>query len=494
MLRDSGARVAVVAAGVDAAVDVAGPAASVRNVISLDTMGALVGDPDSSASSAPSALPYEGDLAYVIYTSGTTGRPKGVLVEHGGLANMAAAHEEVLHPHSAPPSRRVALNAVTTADTFFSDFVNLAAGRTLVVVDDESRRDPERLARFLTDNRIDVFDATPTQLRTLLLGAGTAALESLQVLVIGNEPADADLWRTLRGLPGVRVHNFYGPTECTVDVTSAIVSENEFPVIGKPLAGSEIWLVDSALRPVSDGEAGEICVAGRCLARGYLNAHDDDAARFTQLQIRPDGATTRVYRTGDRARRGPSGQLEFLGRVDDQVKISGYRVEPREVEATLRSCPGVLDAAVGVRDRDSAATLAAWVVLTSDVQVHGVLRVLRSALPSYMVPTLHAVPRIPMGPSGKADVAALLEQTGPAATGEASPSLDALHAIWCDVLGVANVGAADDFFSLGGDSLKATRMIVAVRRALAPQVPIRTIFDNPSFGAFADAVTGKAGH
>jgi amino acid adenylation domain-containing protein len=291
MLRDSGARVAVVAAGVDAAVDVAGPAASVRNVISLDTMGALVGDPDSSASSAPSALPYEGDLAYVIYTSGTTGRPKGVLVEHGGLANMAAAHEEVLHPHSAPPSRRVALNAVTTADTFFSDFVNLAAGRTLVVVDDESRRDPERLARFLTDNRIDVFDATPTQLRTLLLGAGTAALESLQVLVIGNEPADADLWRTLRGLPGVRVHNFYGPTECTVDVTSAIVSENEFPVIGKPLAGSEIWLVDSALRPVSDGEAGEICVAGRCLARGYLNAHDDDAARFTQLQIRPDGAT-----------------------------------------------------------------------------------------------------------------------------------------------------------------------------------------------------------
>ena len=508
MLRDSGAKVAIL----DTAHDTAVGATFARHsdtILAVDKAGALAGSSsDGFASTFAGHESQCADLAYLVYTSGTTGLPKGVLVEHGSLANMAAAHESVLHPAHAAASRRVALNAVTTTDTFFSDLVNLAEGRTLVIVDESTRRDPERLARFLADRRIDVFDGTPTQIRMLLLGGYLDALRSLKVLVVGNEPTDPQLWSTLRGLSGVRVHNFYGPTECTVDVTSAALCENETPVIGKPLPGCEIRLVDAELRPVADGEAGEICITGTCVARGYLHPNDADAARFVLLPGTELGSpTVRGYRTGDKARRSPSGQLEFLGRVDDQVKIAGYRVEPREAEAALRSCDGVLDAAVGVRDRAGAASLAAWAVLAAGVRVDEVVAALRKKLPYYMMPTLTQVAGVPMGPSGKADIDALLQQAAvdttsvsvamPVATSVAVPDTkpdtmaQALSAIWCDVLGIDSVAADDDFFAIGGDSITATRMIVAVREAVTPAVPIRIIFDNSVFGAFVGAISQK---
>lgn len=502
MLRDSGAKVAILDADQDAAVK-ATFAKHVDTILTVDMAGAITAHaPDITTSDFAGIESQPTDLAYVVYTSGTTGLPKGVLVEHGGLANMAAAHESVLHPAGAAESRRTALNAIATTDTFFSDLVNLAAGRTLVIVDESTRRDPERLARFLVDRRIDVFDGTPTQVRMLLLGGFVDALQSLKVLIVGNEPTDPQLWSTLRSLPGVRVHNFYGPTECTVDVTSAALSENETPVIGRPLPGCEIRLVDAEMRPVADGEVGEICITGTCVARGYLHPSDADAARFVHLlSTEPGGPTTRAYLTGDKARHTPSGQLEFLGRVDDQVKIAGYRVEPREIEAALRSCDEVLDAAVGVRDRAGAASLAAWAVLVAGVSADEVIASLRMKLPYYMIPRLTRVPSVPMGPSGKADIDALLQQA-PDDTASESPSdttsvatpgimAEALSAIWCGVLGIDSVNATDDFFAVGGDSLKATRMIVAVREAITPAVPIRTIFDNSVFGAFVGAISQK---
>ena len=521
MMRDSGARAVVAREGMP--VPGLADAASAPDVIYVDCVGEVADAAPAYAKAVTRAdfePPAPDDLAYVIYTSGSTGRPKGVLVEHGSLADMAATHEAVLHPGGAPTAERVALNAVATADTFFSDFVNLAAGRTLVVVDEATRRDPERLARFLAEQRIDVFDGTPTQLRALFLAGRADALTGLQTLVIGNEPADPELWRKLRALPGVRVHNFYGPTECTVDVTSAALADHPAPVIGAPLPGVEIWLVDEALRPVPDGEPGEICVAGRCLVRGYLNAGPDDEARFAWLTPEPGRGPVRVYRTGDRARRDAAGQLEFLGRIDDQVNIAGYRVEPLEVEAAVRSCPGVLDAAVAVHERAGSAALAAWVVLTPEVAVADVAARLGSMLPAYMVPMLVPVGRIPMGASGKADIAALKAMTAvegagsPASGTDAAPDdgpsaaepesgantdtdpdtdtdSEALAAIWRDVLGVGAVGAADDFFALGGDSLKATRLIMAVRTAFAPDLPIRAIFDHPGFGAFAGVVAQR---
>jgi amino acid adenylation domain-containing protein len=504
MLRDSGTKIVILDEDGDSAATPLLLANHVETALTLDAAGALTGGREEARTAATGSdlESNPSDLAYLVYTSGTTGLPKGVLIEHASLANMAAAHQATLHPRGAVECRRVALNAVTTADTFFSDLVNLAYGRTLAIVDDRTRRDAERLARFLAERRIDVFDGTPTQIRMLLLGGYVQALQSLKVLIVGNEPTDMQLWTTLRNLPGVRVHNFYGPTECTVDATSAALSESEYPVIGKPLPGSEIWLIDSSMRPVADGQVGEICVAGACLARGYLHPSDADAARFVRLHPESGGAVARAYRTGDRARRTPAGHLEFLGRLDDQVKIAGHRVEPREVEVALRLCDGVLDAAVGVCKDGEAAALAAWVVLAPGVGVDHVAAALGEKLPLYMRPKLTEVSSVPMGPAGKADITALLQLHTRASKPELSASTqqqtttddttETLAAIWCDVLGIAAVNGADDFFTLGGDSLKATRMIVAVRDAVAPAVPIRTIFDHSSFDTFVAAINDKA--
>jgi len=383
--------------------------------------------------------------------------------------------------------RRVALNAAPTFDVFFADLANLAAGRTLFVLDDATRRDPQRLARFITRNGIEVFNGTPTQIRAVLLAGHAAALSGLRILILSGEAIDDGLWRQLRELTDVRVHNFYGPTECTVHVTAAAVAGHREPVIGTALPRSLAWLVDEALRPVPDGEPGEICVSGPQVARGYLHASPEDAARFTE--ITPPGADTpvRAYRTGDRGRRNRSGQLEFLGRLDEQISIDGYRVELREVATVLRSCPGVRDAAVGALD--AATSLAAWVVLDGGTSLDAVRSQLAATVPAYMMPRLRHVPVIPMRASGKADIAALsqLDASSPAPAGVSGQDAG-LRDIWCQVLGISSVGSSDDFFALGGNSLKATQVMVAVRAAILPELPIRVLFDHPEFRSFSAAI------
>jgi acyl-coenzyme A synthetase/AMP-(fatty) acid ligase len=413
------------------------------------------------------------------------------MVEHAGLAALASAHERVLASRLAGISR-VALNAAATFDVFFADFVNLASGRTLFVADDQSRRDPERLARFIVDNNIELFNGTPTQIRAVLLAGKADALASLRILILAGEAIDPILWRDLRGLPGVSVHNFYGPTECTVDVVSAALAEHREPVIGQALPNCHAWVVDSDLRPVRDGETGEICIAGPQVARGYIGKDPADTARFTDLAPPGSDVLMRTYRTGDRGRRNEAGQLEFLGRLDDQVKISGHRIELREVETVLRGCPGVKEAVVAAPDSGSGPALAAWVVVGSGIGGEHVREWLATMLPSYMTPKLTCVPAIPMRPSGKADIAALLRLRTQAPHGDQGAGHcqvdDSLRQIWCEVLDVSSVADADDFFALGGNSLKATNMIMATRVAVTPGVPIRVIFDHPEFGAYVRAV------
>ena len=491
MLRDCRAHAVVAAAGpvpaglADAMAEHAVP------TVTVDALGAPCGNAEESSGPLPGG-PAEDDLAYVIYTSGTTGKPKGVMVEHGSLAAMAAAHEQRLHCGSGVMARRVAQNAASTFDVFFADLVNLASGRTLYVADEATRRDPERLAHFLTDNGIQVLNGTPTQIRAMLAAGQAAALSSLQILILSGEAIDAEMWRQLRDLPGVRVYNFYGPTECTVHVTAAAVADHEAPVIGEALPGCRAWVVDAALRPVPGETAGEICISGSQVARGYLNSGPGAPDRFVEIYPPRSAVPIRAYRTGDRGRRDDAGQIEFLGRLDDQVSIAGHRIELREVEAALRACPGVSDAAVGLRGSGPGTALAAWVVLAAGYSVDDVREWAASLLPQYMMPRLKAVPMIPMSRSGKADVAALLEPAaGPdpeSATGE--PVGDSLRSIWCAVLGVSSVGEFDDFFALGGDSLKATNVTMAARAALMPELPIRVIFDHPRFDAFSGAVNG----
>src|ERR1022692_4031069 len=286
------------------------------------------------------------DLAYVIYTSGSTGRPKAVLVEHGNLAAMACSHEARLFGGQGRDLRHIALNNVAVADSFFSDFAHLAFGRTLHVVDDATRRDPDRLAKFINNHGVELIDATPTQIQTMVLAGHIDALASLTVLVLGGEAASPGLWQRLSQLPAVQPYNLYGPTECTVAVTAAAFRDHATPMLGTPLPGCSVWVVNDALRPVPDGETGELLITGPQVARGYLDPVAADAVRFVQFQLSDGSQSVRAYRTGDRGRRDHAGQLEFLGRTDSQVSIAGHRVEIGEVEATLHDCVGVCAAAV----------------------------------------------------------------------------------------------------------------------------------------------------
>lgn len=469
---------------------------STAPVVTVDPDGAAIRPGEQPAVQPPPISP--GDLAYVIYTSGSTGRPKGVLVEHGNLAAMARSHEATLYGGRGRDVQHVALNNVVLADSFFSDFVHLAYGRTLHVVDDATRRDPDRLAQFISDEGIEVLDATPTQIETVVLAGRASSLASLTVLVLGGEPTSPDLWQRLSGLPGVQPYNLYGPTECTVAVTATPFRDHPLPMLGSPMPGCSVWIVDDALRQVPDGQVGELLITGGQVARGYLNPGVADAARFARFRL-PDGSrTVRGYRTGDRGRRDRAGQLEFLGRTDSQVSIAGHRVEIGEVETVLRGCPGVRAAAVSTRRDGHETTLAAYAILESAAAIGDVRTRLAAALPPHMIPAITVVPEIPMGPTGKADFARIAEVSGmkaekpPEKTAPGSATgasvADIVQKVWCETLEVTTVEAADDFFSLGGDSVKATRTIVAIREILAPDIPIRALFDHPAFHDFCAVV------
>jgi amino acid adenylation domain-containing protein len=493
ILRDSHASVAVVVAGSSMPMP-----DSVSTLISVDAHGVACECCQQAAVSTDlGSRPT--DLAYVIYTSGTTGRPKGVMVDHGNVIAMARSHEETLFSGQGKHVQQVALNNVTTADSFFSDFVHLAYGRTLHVVDDATRRDPERLAQFLTDHAIDMLDGTPTQIRSVLLAGGTDALASLTILVVGGEPTGPDLWQQLRDLPGVSPHNLYGPTECTVAVTAASLHAHHEPVIGTPLPGCEVWVVDDELRPVPDGQIGELFVTGAQVARGYLNAGTAGDTRFVTTRLPGRTEAVRGYRTGDRGLRNQAGQLVFLGRTDDQVSIGGYRVELGEVQTRLRACAGVRDAAVAAQGEVGEITLVAWVNVEPTGCIDSVRTELAATLPRHMIPVTFPVAAIPMGPTGKADIAALSQlvrteerarnMQGNFCTSPQGDTVAAVRKIWLEALCIDRVGEDEDFFALGGDSLKATRTILAIRETLVPGVPIRLIFEHPRLQDFCAAIS-----
>ncbi|WP_405093362.1 amino acid adenylation domain-containing protein [Micromonospora sp. NBC_01392] len=296
----------------------------------------------------PATAPAPADPAYVIFTSGSTGTPRPVRVSHAAAAHLTGALESTVYADRAP-GLRVAVNAPLTFDASVKQLVQLAHGRALFLVPDDVRRDGAALAATLAEQRVDVLDLTPAQLRILLAGAGDTRLPGL--LLLGGEAVPEDLWAEVAARPGVRAVNLYGPTECTVDTTAAEIRAGDPPTIGRPLPGVAVRVLDERLRPVPPGVAGELCVVGPQLADGYLGDASATARRFVELPL-PDGGVERVYRTGDRVRFDADRRLRYLGRLDDQVKIHGFRVEPGEVAAVLRGHPEVADAAVVARDDD----------------------------------------------------------------------------------------------------------------------------------------------
>ncbi|RJL31789.1 non-ribosomal peptide synthetase [Bailinhaonella thermotolerans] len=438
---------------------------------------------------APAVRPGAGDLAYVIYTSGSTGRPKGVGVEHRALAARAGWMRD---RYRLGPGDRVLQHASASFDTHAEEvFPALAAGATLVVPPPDVAL-PDLLATP-EGRRLTVLDLPTSYWRGL---AGAAWPESLRLVILGADPLPGPALADWYAAVGERaeVVNTYGPTEATIIATAAWLSPADAegrPPIGRPLSGTRVYVLDDSLGRVPIGASGELCVGGAGLARGYLGRPGLTAERFVPDPYGPPGS--RLYRTGDRARFRPDGSLEFLGRLDAQVKVRGYRVEPGEVEARLLELPGVAEAAVVARGDALVAYVTGAPPDPAEVRAR-----LSALLPAHLVPAA-VVPldRMPLTRSGKLDRAALPAPTAarPEPEPPATAAEELVASVWAEVLGLERVGALDDFFALGGHSLLATRVVVRLSAAAGRPVPLRAVFEARTVRALAARLAaGGAGH
>ncbi|MEU5692041.1 amino acid adenylation domain-containing protein [Actinosynnema sp. NPDC020468] len=422
--------------------------------------------------------------AYVVFTSGSSGRPKGVVATHGGLANLASAHRRAV---MEPLGRRVrVLNALSFAfDGSVDPLVWMLAGHEMHVLPDGLMGDPAGIVGYVREHRIDFLDVPPSLLELVVAEGLLTGEHRPSVVATGAEAVGSGLWRELAG-SGVLGLNFYGPTESTVDALWARIEPGTAPHIGRPVAGLTAYVLDSGLAPVPAGVPGELYVGGAGVARGYVGRPGETAARFVADPFTP-GA--RLYRTGDLVRHNAVGTVDFLGRVDEQVKIRGHRVEPGEVETVLSGLTGVGRAAVVAR----SGRLVAYVVPTPGAVLDDVRARLAAVLPDHLVPSAVVVlDALPALPNGKLDRRALPEPDF-ARTSSRQPSgpvEKALCALFAEVLGVPEVGPDDSFAALGGHSLLAARLVSRVRAELGVPLAVRTVLDARTPAAVAARLDG----
>ncbi|MEU8248908.1 amino acid adenylation domain-containing protein [Nonomuraea sp. NPDC048916] len=439
--------------------------------------------------------------AYVIFTSGSTGRPKGVVVEQAALYNRIAWAQRAF---PLGPGDRVLMKTPIGFDVSVWEFFwPLLAGARIVVAPPEAHRDLGELVRLIRREEPTVVHFVPSVLERFLAEPGSDC-PSLRLIVCSGEALHADLAaRTLARMPWARLENLYGPTEAAIDVTSATAGAGAGAgagtvPIGRPIANTVVRVLDPAGRPVPVGAAGELYLGGAGLARGYLGRPALTAARFVPDPYgRPGG---RLYRTGDRVRWTRREGLEFLGRLDDQIKIGGMRLEPGEIEAALASAPGIAAAAAVLRPLGGGRHgLAAFVVPEhTAVDAQAVRRHLGRRLPAAAQPArLETIGSLPLTPNGKLDRAALraLPLTGDERDERVPPRTPEerlLADLWRQVLGVAVVGVHDDFYALGGDSILALQIAGRARAAGLPVQP-RDVLTSSTIARLAEAGARAAG-
>jgi amino acid adenylation domain-containing protein/non-ribosomal peptide synthase protein (TIGR01720 family) len=433
--------------------------------------------------------------AYVIYTSGSTGRPKGVVVRHRGAVNFLLEARRLL---DLGPQSRVAQTTSPSFDASVLEiFPTLLAGGSLFLLPRDTLLSGPGLVNELRRLGITAVAVVPSLLATLPAGS-EGSLPALRTVLVGAERCPAET--AARWSAGRRFVNAYGPTELSVFATAFVGAgePSQGPPIGRPIANTEVYVVDRLGRPVPVGVAGEVWLGGMGVTRGYLARPDLTAERFVPHPFaRRPGA--RVYRTGDLARWQPDGDLEFLGRIDHQIKIRGHRVECGEVEAALARHPGVREAAVIGRDEPGGLRLAACIVPEATRPEPGELRrFLAESLPAAMVPTawvfLDALPLTPAGKIDRRALARLKPETEPLEEGGAprSPAAAALARIWAEVLRVERVGVEDDFFDLGGDSILSIQVVARAAEA-GLQITPRQVFEHPTVAALAEVAVATGG-
>jgi amino acid adenylation domain-containing protein len=497
MLHDADATVLLTQPSVQDRLELARPGLS---VVLIDESARSVGlaQPIETARPAPSANP----LAYILYTSGSTGRPKGVMVGHRAIVNHLTWRQRTF-PLGAGDS--FLQKASCSFDiSLWEIFAPLIAGARLVLARPGGQGDSAYLAQLIADEKITDVHFGPGMLDVMLDEPALARATSLRRVFCGGEPLSAAIQTRFFSRCRASLISQYGPTETTVDATWCPCDRQSAAAtapIGRPIANTRAYVVDCQLQPVPPGVAGELCLAGESLACGYLNLPEYTAEKFVPDPFSADGAA-RLYHTGDRCRCRPDGVIEFLGRLDAQVKIRGFRIEPGEIEAALAGHPGVRAVFVTTgQDPSGGNRLVAYVVPRSvevPETVDSVERELRDylgrKLPAHLVPeafvVLEALPHLPNGkidrqslPAPGANHRAEAKPVAPATAAE-----KALARIWCEVLGVTEVSATDNFFALGGHSLLAMRIAARVRTAFQVDLPLKQLFETATLAALATVI------
>jgi amino acid adenylation domain-containing protein len=470
-----------------------------RQVLLLDKIVDEIGREDSGD---PEKVGQVSDLAYVIYTSGSTGEPKGVMVPHRGLVQYVM---DCRDRYGITSDDAVLQFASISFDTSAEEiYPCLLSGARLVLRDDTMLSSAGTFLQACAAKGITILDL-PTaywHLITVELAAGEAAFwPSLRLVIIGGEaalPERVELWRR-HAPPHIRLANTYGPTETTIVATMHDLARENAPAsigkvpIGKPVANTQTLVLDPQLQPAPVGMPGELHIGGSRLARGYLHRPALTAERFIPNPFSAEPGA-RLYKTGDLVRYLPDGSIEFLGRVDHQVKLRGFRIELEEIETVLSQSPGVREAAVIVHGEQSGdKRLMAYLVARErqTLAVDEIRSFLRRKLPEYMIPSAFVVARsLPLTPGGKVDRRALLAlgKDKPEFKGTfvapRTPIEEALADIWADVLKLEQVGIRDNFFDMGGHSLLATQVVSRVRKTLEVELPVRVFFEAPTISEF----------
>jgi len=457
-------------------------------------------DLNDESSAEPLRLTQPGNLAYTIYTSGSTGRPKGVEVTHSALVNLCDWYQRT---YQISRDDRMSLTVGLTFDVLVLEIWScLTAGASLQIPDEATRLAPAAFVEWLIAEAVTIsFLSTP--MAEVVLSEPRLSDVNLRYLMTGGDRL------TRRPQPERRflLANIYGPAECTVATTSAIVEPADGrrgnPTIGKPIYNARVYLLDTRLNPVPLGVTGELCIAGEGLARGYVRGGDGAAERFLPDPFSPTPGA-RLYRTGDLARHLPDGAIDYIGRSDYQVKIRGCRVELREVEGALCRSAAVAEAVVIARDASTGKQLVAYVVARPGHSgVEEELRnQLRGELPSYMEPAaIVLLDRLPLTANGKVDRRRLPEpdysmHVGGTTRGEfvapATKLERAMAAIWQEILQVDEVGMYDNFFDLGGHSLSMIQAHSKMQAASGREFPIIKLFEFPTVCLIAEHLSQEA--
>lgn len=442
------------------------------------------------------------DTVYVIYTSGTTGVPKGVAIAHHNLVNYLIWFQRTAELRS---SDKTALTSSFAFDLGYTAlFSAMVSGCELHLLDKELYASPQRLLEYGRVHNLTFLKMTPTLYSTLQneTEAENLFFPSLRVLVLGGEPIHVrDVERTFQLSSNIRVMNHYGPTEATIGSIAHWMERDglerfsQMPTIGKPIDNTRIYIVDKNNHLMPTGLAGEICIAGNGVGKGYINREDLNSSKFLILSL--SGCEERLYRTGDRGRVLPDGSIAYLGRIDDQIKIRGYRVEPAEVAYQIQQHKDITDAVViGRQDSSGQNLLCAYYVTDSGLKPAELRAFLTQLLPDFMIPTYFMeLATLPVTPNGKVNKKELPEPEAGAFLyniykAPRNKLESKLTYIWQEVLNIERVGIQDDFFLLGGHSLKAMVLVSRIQKELSIEVPLKQLFVTSTIAGLADWMGG----